>query len=108
MQIKSIKIGKTETPNNCFLAPLAGYTDFAFRGICSSYGAGLTFTEMVSAKGLVYGNKGTKELLIKTKKSVNEISELCGFSSANYFGLIFKQKEKLSPLSYRKYQNTKL
>lgn len=48
-----------------------------------------------------------KELLLGTKKSVEEISELCGFSSANYFGLIFKQKERLSPAHYRKYQTTK-
>ncbi|MBQ8323479.1 MAG: helix-turn-helix transcriptional regulator [Clostridia bacterium] len=48
-----------------------------------------------------------KELLIKTKKSVEEISELCGFSSANYFGLIFKRKEMLSPVQYRKHQTNK-
>ena len=35
-----------------------------------------------------------KEMLVNTKKSVGEISEACGFSSANYFGLIFKAKEK--------------
>lgn len=49
-----------------------------------------------------------KEFLLSTKKSIEEISELCGFSSANYFGLIFKQKEKLSPMHYRKYQNAKV
>lgn len=49
-----------------------------------------------------------KEFLQRTNKSINEISELCGFSSANYFGLIFKQKEKLSPLSYRKHQKNKV
>ncbi|MBQ8291956.1 MAG: helix-turn-helix transcriptional regulator [Clostridia bacterium] len=48
-----------------------------------------------------------KELLLATKKSVEEISEQCGFSSANYFGLIFKQKEKLSPINYRKHQQNK-
>ncbi|MBQ3219523.1 MAG: helix-turn-helix transcriptional regulator [Clostridia bacterium] len=48
-----------------------------------------------------------KEFLQRTHKSINEISELCGFSSANYFGLIFKQKEKLSPLAYRKHQQNK-
>ena len=48
-----------------------------------------------------------KELLLNTKKSVEEISELCGFSSSNYFGLIFKRKENLSPANYRKHQNTK-
>lgn len=48
-----------------------------------------------------------KELLLNTKKSVNEISELCGFSSSNYFGLIFKRKENLSPANYRKHQKNK-
>ncbi len=48
-----------------------------------------------------------KEYLLGTRKSIEEISELCGFSSANYFGLIFKQKENLSPANYRKHQNTK-
>lgn len=49
-----------------------------------------------------------KEHLQKTNKSISEISELCGFSSANYFGLIFKQKEKISPLAYRKHQQNKI
>lgn len=48
-----------------------------------------------------------KELLINTKKSVEEISEQCGFSSSNYFGLIFKRKEMLSPIQYRKHQTNK-
>jgi AraC-like DNA-binding protein len=48
-----------------------------------------------------------KELLLNSKKSIGEIAELCGFSSSNYFGLIFKQKEGLSPANYRKYQQTK-
>lgn len=63
MTLKKIKIGGVTAENNVFLAPLAGYTDFAFRSLCSGLGAGLTFTEMVSAKGLVYKNRGTKELL---------------------------------------------
>ena len=48
-----------------------------------------------------------KELLVNTRKSVGEIAELCGFSSSNYFGLIFKQKEHLSPLQYRKNERSK-
>jgi transcriptional regulator GlxA family with amidase domain len=48
-----------------------------------------------------------KEFLLNSKKSVGEISELCGFSSSNYFGLIFKHKEGLSPANYRKHQHTK-
>lgn len=49
-----------------------------------------------------------KEMLLNTSKSVNEIAECCGFSSANYFGLIFKKKENLSPLMYRKHQKSKI
>ena len=45
------------------LAPLAGYGDVAFRRICRDYGASLTVTEMVSVKGLVYGNEKTEILL---------------------------------------------
>ena len=48
------------------------------------------------------------DMLKSTDLTKLEIAELCGFSSANYFGLIFKQKEKLSPSQYRKYQNTKI
>ena len=48
-----------------------------------------------------------KHLLLSTDKTVNEVAELCGFSSANYFGLIFKKKENLSPLTYRKNQLAK-
>ena len=48
-----------------------------------------------------------KEELMNTEKTVKEISESCGFSSPNYFSLIFKRKENISPENYRKYQNTK-
>lgn len=63
MQLKKIKIGGLETPNNVFVAPLAGYTNSPFRVLCQRLGAGLTFTEMVSAKGLYYGSENTSELL---------------------------------------------
>ena len=63
MRLKEIKIGKLHTKNNVFLAPLAGYTNSPFRDMCFELGAGLTFTEMVSAKGLCFGSEKTKELL---------------------------------------------
>jgi len=49
--------------NNILLAPMAGVTDAAFRSLAIEYGAGLTYTEMVSAKGLHYGSKKTAALL---------------------------------------------
>ena len=45
------------------LAPMAGVTDAVFRNICRQFGAVLTYSEMVSAKALTYGDKKTKSLL---------------------------------------------
>ncbi|MDE5896496.1 MAG: tRNA-dihydrouridine synthase family protein, partial [Clostridia bacterium] len=58
-----IEIAGMVCPNNVFLAPLAGYTNYPFRDLCRSLGAGLTFTEMVSCKGLAYNSEETKKLL---------------------------------------------
>ena len=63
MDIKTIQIGNIKTPNNVFLAPLAGYSDAAMRVICGELGAGVCFTEMVSAKGLKYSSNKTEDLL---------------------------------------------
>lgn len=63
MRLKKIDIGGLSVPNNVFLAPLAGYTNAVFRSLCREFGAGLTFTEMVSAKGLCYDSEKTRALL---------------------------------------------
>jgi len=63
MLIHPIKIGNKHVVNNIFLAPMAGYTDYAFRHLALKVGAGLTFTELVSAKGLVLGGSANSELL---------------------------------------------
>ncbi len=47
------------------LAPMAGYTDPAFRKMCHEYGVGLTVTEMVSSKAIEMNNSLTKTLLKK-------------------------------------------
>lgn len=47
------------------LAPMAGYTDFAFRDICHGYGVGLTVTEMVSSKALVMNSELSRKMLFK-------------------------------------------
>lgn len=49
--------------NGIFLAPMAGITDRAFRLLCKEQGADMTFTEMVSAKGMYYNDKKTAQLL---------------------------------------------
>ncbi len=60
---QGLDIRGLKTKNNLFLAPLAGYTNYPFRKLCMQLGAGLTFTEMVSCKGLKYGSEETKKLL---------------------------------------------
>ncbi len=58
-----MKIGNLEVKNPLFLGPMAGVTDWAFREICAQMGAGVTVTEMVSSRALVYQDKKTAALL---------------------------------------------
>ena len=58
-----IKIGNSEIKHGLFLAPMAGVTDLAFRIICDRFGAGLSYTEMVSAKALSFSDKKTNTLM---------------------------------------------
>ena len=53
-------------PDAPWLAPLAGWSDLPFRLLCRELGAAVCCTEMVSAKGLVYGGRNTEELLATT------------------------------------------
>jgi nifR3 family TIM-barrel protein len=52
-----ITIGSLEISGNLFLAPVAGYSDRAFRSLCIEQGANFTFTELISAEAL-YRNPG--------------------------------------------------
>ena len=61
--VKGISIGSVRLPNNLMLAPMAGVCDMPFRMICKEKGAGLVCMEMVSAKGILYKNKNTAQLL---------------------------------------------
>ncbi len=72
-----MQIGNLEVTNPLFLAPMAGVTDWAFRTICAQLGAGVTVTEMVSSRALVYKDQKSAKLLRKNEGS------LCG---AQIFG----------------------
>lgn len=58
-----MNIGNIEIASRLVLAPMAGVTDLAFRQICRELGAGMTVTEMVSAKALCYQDKKSRGLL---------------------------------------------
>ncbi|MCQ2587247.1 MAG: tRNA dihydrouridine synthase DusB [Treponema sp.] len=61
----TVKIGNVELQGNLFLAPVAGYSDAAFRSVCIENGACFTYTEMVSAEALVRGNPKTEILMTR-------------------------------------------
>ncbi len=63
-----LRIADIVLESNLLFAPIAGFSDVGFRHLCAEYGAGLTYTELVSAKGLVYNNRGTQELLATLDK----------------------------------------
>lgn len=65
-----MQIGKLEIDVPVFLAPMAGVTDWAYRCICAQLGAGVTVTEMVSSRALVYQDRKSASLLRKNPGSI--------------------------------------
>ena len=65
-----MKIGNLTVENPLALGPMAGVTDWAFRTVCAGLGAGITVTEMVSSRALVYQDKKSAALLRKNQGSV--------------------------------------
>ncbi len=61
--MKTIKIGNVELKSAVVMAPMAGVTDLPYRTILHEMGVGLTTTEMISAKAILYHNKNTEELM---------------------------------------------
>ncbi|MBO5304497.1 MAG: tRNA-dihydrouridine synthase, partial [Clostridia bacterium] len=68
----------TYNGSDLILAPIAGYSDSGMRSLCFRYGAGLCFTEMVSAKGLYYDNENTESLLKISKDEPNTGVQIFG------------------------------
>ena len=87
-----MKIGNIELKNKIFLAPMAGVSDVGFRAIACYFGAEIAFTEMVSAKGLVLGERKTP-ISIFSKKFVSSNKKLCLNKSASL--LICEDSEKI-------------
>ena len=88
-----MKIGNVELENNVFLAPMAGVTDLPFRILCEEMGCGLVYSEMVSAKGILYDNKNTTELLEVDPKERPVAVQLFG-SDPEILGAMAKKIEE--------------
>lgn len=58
-----MQIGNVDIQGKVALGPMAGVTDLPFRLLCKEQDCGLIYTEMVSAKAILYNNKNTIDLL---------------------------------------------
>ncbi len=87
-----MKIGNCEIKNNVFLAPMAGCADTAFRSICKELGCGLTYTEMVSADGIVNKRKNTVSLLTFAEQEIPVAVQIFGIDP----GIMSKSCEVLN------------
>jgi nifR3 family TIM-barrel protein len=88
-----MKIGNVDVRNNLILAPMAGVTDLPFRLLCKEEGCGLLYTEMVSAKAILYNNSNTQELMQVTPGE-NPISLQLFGSDPEIMGEIAKRVEE--------------
>ena len=66
LEDNKLKIGNKQFSKNVFLAPMAGITDKPFREVCREFGAGMVYSEMISAKGLHYNDRKTASLMDMT------------------------------------------
>ncbi|MDD3397080.1 MAG: tRNA dihydrouridine synthase DusB [Clostridia bacterium] len=70
-----MKIANLNFKSNLFLAPMAGVTDFAFRSLAREFGAGFSYTEMISAKGLIYSkNSDVYQKMLFTLPTENPVA----------------------------------
>jgi nifR3 family TIM-barrel protein len=73
-----VKIGNLEIPGNLFLAPVAGYSDKAFRSICIDQGADFAYTELVSSEALIRDSAKTEMLLNRADNEKKYAIQLFG------------------------------
>lgn len=69
-KLKPLVIGDITIEHPLALAPMAGVTDLPYRLLCKEQGAGMMCTEMVSAKGLYYGNRKSEPLMATDPKEI--------------------------------------
>ncbi len=62
------------------LAPVAGYSDAAFRSVAFAHGAAICYTEMVSSEALVRGHPKTRLLLERAENETEFSIQLFGAS----------------------------
>lgn len=84
-------------PGNIFLAPVAGYSDKAFRSVCIDNGADMCYTEMVSAEALFRGSGKTESLLSRAENEKIFAVQLFGGNAQSMYGATKMVIKKYSP-----------
>jgi tRNA-dihydrouridine synthase B len=78
------KIGNLKLKGEVFLAPMADYTNAAFRVLAKEYGAALVYTELISAKALTMKSKRTEKMLFASDFEKPVFLQLFGASPGDF------------------------
>jgi tRNA-dihydrouridine synthase B len=88
------KIGKLKISKGAFLAPMADYTNVAFRTLCKEYGSALQYTELISAKALLHKSKKTEKMLFVSEKEKPVFLQLFGNTPKDFHDAITLVEKK--------------
>ncbi len=94
---KDIVLPGTSFSGNIFLAPMAGWTDVAFRSICSEFGASACYSEMISCEALIRNSEKTEPLLMQNAEKQETVFQLFGSNPDSAY-LSIKKIAKVRPL----------
>ncbi|MEI7961571.1 MAG: tRNA-dihydrouridine synthase family protein, partial [archaeon] len=78
------KIGNLKLEGSLILAPMADYTNVAFRTLAKEYGASLCYTELISAKALTMKSKRTEAMLAVSEKEKPVFLQLFGDKPSDF------------------------
>lgn len=96
------KIGKLKLQGELLLAPMADYTNVAYRTLAKEYGAALCYTELISAKALTMKSKRTEAMLAVSEKEKPVFLQLFG-DKAEDFSKALKIVEEKYPKNFAGY-----
>lgn len=97
IKLPQLSIGNIKLKNSLMLAPMAGITDLPLRELAVEGGAGLVYTEMVSATALSYGDKKSLKLLTTSEKEPVVTAQIFGTQP----GIMAECAKKIQDLGYK-------
>jgi tRNA-dihydrouridine synthase B len=83
-----MKIGNLKIDKGAFLAPMADYTNIAFRTLAKEYGSALGYTELISCKSIIHKNSKTKKMLEVSDEEKPVFLQLFGNDPADFASAI--------------------